>query len=130
MTLVEYLEVNKMTQVELAKLTGVPVESINRHINHGGGFSPKYTHALEVLGIEFKLKREKELNGFDHFKNALQYTLDATKKADVIYCWTNEQVDYATKCLNRRKIAYYSYYKDCYWVIHYDKSLDIEERVC
>ena len=129
-TLVEYLEVNNMKQVELAKLTGVPVESINRYIKHGGGFSPKYTHALRAFGIEIKGKNEKELNGFDHFKNALQYTLNATKKADVIYCWTNEQVDHATKCLNRRKIAYYSYYKDCYWVIHYDKSLDVEEQVC
>lgn len=129
-TLVEYLEVNKMTQVELAKLTGVPVESINRYINHGGGFSPKYTHALRTVGIDIKNKREREINGFDQFKFSVQYTLNATKKADVIYCWTNEQVDYATKCLNRRKIAYYSYYKDCYWVIHYDKSLDIEERVC
>ena len=35
MTIVEYLETHKMKQVELAKLSGVPVGSINRHINHG-----------------------------------------------------------------------------------------------
>ncbi len=78
MTLVEYLEVNKMTQVELAKLTGVPVESINRYINHGGGFSPKYTHALRTVGIDIKNKREREINGFDQFKFSVQYTLNAT----------------------------------------------------
>ena len=62
-TLVEYLEVNKMTQVELAKLTGVPVESINRYINHGGGFSPKYTHALRTVGLILRTKEKGRLMG-------------------------------------------------------------------
>ena len=51
MTLVEYLEVNKMTQVELAKLTGVPVESINRYINHGGGLILRTKEKGRLMGL-------------------------------------------------------------------------------
>ena len=130
MTIVEYLETHKMKQVELAKLSGVPVGSINRHIHHGNNFAKKYADKLEKLGIECNTKAEKDLSGFDHFRNGLRYMLNSDKKADVIYCWSKEQVDYATQRLNSRKIAYYCYYKDCYWVIHYDKNLDISDQVC
>ena len=134
MTLVEYLQTHNMKQIELSALSGVPVSCINRHIHKGTGFSAEYMSKLEKLGIEFADKTEdpkgeKLLSGFDYFKNGIRYMMNTGKKADSIHCWTEEQVDYVTNYLNHRKIAYYCYYKDCYWVINYDKTVK-EEDVC
>lgn len=144
MTIVEYLEKNNMSQAELSRLTGVSKPAINKAIKHDSGFCKESVEKFKQLGIEVRLRsyvgRSKgsrnqtisnshRFDGFIYFEDVLRVQIRLNKE-DVIYCYSKEQVDYATNLLNREGIAYYCYYKDCYWVIHYDKNLDISDQVC
>ena len=144
MTIVEYLEKHNMTQAELSRLVGISQAAINKAVKHGGGFCKENVEKLKEFGIEARVRRYvgrakgirnktkgdfNGFNGFIYFEDIVQIQIRASTE-DVIYCWSKEQVDYATKLLNSKGIAYYCYYKDCYWVIHYDKNLDISDQVC
>lgn len=129
MTVEKYLETNNMTQTEFSKISGIPIVAINRHLKQNKKFHPKYFKSLENLGIEFEVKGDKELTGFDYFRNGVRYSL-AWDRQGTFFCYTEEQVNHVTTKLNEKKIAYYSYFKDCYWVINWDKRAEWEGTIC
>ena len=134
MTLSEYLDVNNMTKTEFSKLTGIHITELSRYISKKRKVSAKNLEKLNKLGIivdwGMESKREKELSGFDYFRHGVRYALDSAKKSDTFHCWTTEQFEFVCGTLNRRKIAYYSYFKDCCWFVKYDKTEEFEQIVC
>lgn len=134
MTLLEYLEKNNMTKSELAKISGVSLPSLYSYLRKGSNLSPKNVEKLKALGIKCTTRDYSEtetnnrLQGFELFKYAFNDMLKS-KSSDVFYCLNKKEIDYATNRLNEKKIAYYSYFKDYYWVIKYDKYADYSEVI-
>lgn len=120
MTVEQYIESSGMTQKAFCQLTGIPASSLSNYLYNGKGIHKKYFERLQELNIECEGKSEKQLTGFDHFRNAVHYAINGAK-TETLYCWNTEQIKYLTNLLNEKKIAYYSYFKDCYWVVKYDK---------
>lgn len=129
MTVEQYIESNGMTQKAFCQLTGIPMSSLSNYLTQNGNISTKYAKRLKELGIEYDAKSEKRMNGFDHFKAMVQYTVNGTNLKDTFYCYSEEQINYMTEYLNKKKIAYYSYLKDYYWVVKYDKREEWIESV-
>ena len=122
-TVQEYLMVNNMTQTELSKITGVPLNSISAHINKDKGFSECNTKKLEKLGIRVIEKGETftEIDGFELFKSSLLYQI-SSERAGTIHCWNDYQCELAINKLEEKRISHYAFYKDGLWTIKYDKS--------
>ena len=127
LTIKEYLKVHNMKQTELAKMTGVPLNSINCHINKDKGFSKENIKKLESFGIRVIEKGEKDpfadMDGFELFKSSLVQQL-SSERAGTIHCWNDYQVKFAIEKLEDKRIAQYAFYKDGLWTIKYDKSED------
>lgn len=136
MTIQEYLSEHNMTQAEFSRMVGISPSSINNTIKHGRGFTPENAEKLKKLGIEVKVtkrfKKEgdeiigRNSNVFSCFKVGVRDQLTSLTQS-VIYCWNKQQVEWVLDVLKRKKIAHYCYHKDCYWVVHYDKSLKCSE---
>lgn len=137
MTIQEYLSEHNMTQAQFSRMVGISFPAINKSIRHGSGFSKENVAKLKQFGVEAPVQRrgrvkgehknkKNKFDGFSYFEDNFLTQLSSVTE-DVVYCWSKRQVDYVTQLLNSRKIAYYCYHKDCYWVVHYDKSLKCSE---
>lgn len=134
MTLLEYLEKNDMTKSELSRISGVSLPCLYNYLGKRSNLSPKNVELLRALGIECSIRDHVKTGvnnrseGFELFKYAFNAMLKE-KSSDVFYCLNKKEIDYATNRLNEKKIAYYSYFKDYYWVIKYDKYADYSEVI-
>lgn len=134
MTIQEYLSEHNMTQAEFSRMVGISPSSINNTIKHGSGFTQENAEKLKKLGIEVKVgKRQKKdevigrsSDALSCFKLGVRGQLSSLTQS-VIYCWNKQQFEWVVELLKRKKIAHYCYHKDCYWVVHYDKSLKRSE---
>ena len=123
-----------MTQAEFARMVKISPSSINNTIKHGSGFTQENAEKLKKFGIEVKVgKRQKRdevigrnSDALSCFKLGVRGQLSSLTQS-VIYCWNKQQFEWVVELLKRKKIAHYCYHKDCYWVVHYDKSLKRSE---
>ena len=123
-----------MTQAEFSRMVGISPSSINNTIKHGSGFTQENAEKLKKFGIEVKVgKRQKRdevigrnSDALSCFKLGVRGQLSSLTQS-VIYCWNKQQFEWVVELLKRKKIAHYCYHKDCYWVVHYDKSLKRSE---
>ena len=66
-------------------------------------------------------KGEKSMSGWDYFKQIVRYTLER-EQYGTFPCFTLEAANYVVAKLNKKKIAYYSYFSQDCWIIKFDKS--------
>lgn len=130
MTVEEYLKVNNLRQYQLSDILGISLASLNDFINGKKPSLPKTCEMkLKELGIECEvgLRNSTPMTGFDYFKSSIMYAINSPVLKDVLYCFTDEHIEFVCNVLRDKKIPYYCYFKDDCWVVKYDKREDWSE---
>ena len=133
-TIEEFMKKHKMKKKDFASFLGITPMQLSGCLNKGKAFTKKARAILEANNIEYEsYKQEKEKNKeqeFDfenYFERGLITNFCHSKEdSGEYYCYTERQVNFITSYFNKKKIAYYSFFKEYYWVVKFDRNADFE----
>jgi plasmid maintenance system antidote protein VapI len=133
-TIEEFMKKNKMKKKDFASFLGLNPAQLSRCLNQGKSFTKKTIRILEANNIEYESyklkeekKEEKEVDFENYFERGLITNFCHSKEdSGEYYCYTERQVNFITSYFNKKKIAYYSFFKEYYWVVKFDRNEDFE----
>ena len=132
-TVEEFIKKHKMKKKDFASFLGISPAQLSRCLKQGKPFTKKAIAILENNNIEYKKheleekeKEEKKEVDFENYFERGLITNFCHSKEDCgeYHCYNKKQVDFITSYFNKRRVAHYSFFKEYYWVIKFDRNED------
>ena len=132
-TIEEFIKKHKMKKKDFASFLGISPAQLSRCLKQGKPFSKKAIAILKNNNIEYeshelkeKEKEEKKEVDFENYFERGVITNFCHSKEDrgEYHCYNKNQVDFITSYFNKKRVAHYSFFKDYYWVIKFDRDED------
>ena len=133
-TIEEFMKNHKMKKKDFASFLGITPMQLSGCLNRGKSFTKKARAILEANNIEYESyklkeekKEEKEVDFESYFERGLVTNFCHSKEeCGEYYCYNKRQVNFITSYFNKKRVAYYSFFKEYYWVIKFDRNEDFE----
>ena len=133
-TIEEFMKKHKMRKKDFANFLGISPPRLAGCLNQGKAFTKKARAILEANNIEYESyklkeekKEEKEVDFENYFERGLVTNFCHSKEeCGEYYCYNKRQVNFITSYFNKKRVAYYSFFKEYYWVIKFDRNEDFE----
>ena len=133
-TIEEFMKKHKMKKKDFANFLGISPPRLAGCLNQGKAFTKKARAILEANNIEYqsylqetKKTTEKQLDFENYFERGVVTDYCHSKEdCGKYYCYTERQVDFITSYFNKKKVPYYSFFKEYYWIVKFDRNEDFE----
>lgn len=133
-TIEEFMKQHQMKKKDFASFLGISHPRLSGCLNQGKTFPKKAKAILEANNIEYenyerelKSSKDQDIDFENYFEKGLVTDFCHSKEGCGEYhCYSERQVNFITTYFNKKKVAYYSFFKDYYWVVKFDRNEDFE----
>ena len=131
-TIEEFMKKHNMKKKDFASFLGISPSRLSESLNQGKTFSKKARAILEINNIEYESYKketekhqEKEIDFENYFERGMITDWCHSKEErGEYYCYNEGQVNFITSYFDKKKVAHYSFFKEYYWVIRFDRNED------